>query len=124
TGEADELRRSKKKSSKKVKELERSVKELEDRIVSFEEDIKNYGAPSQLCKERDDSSAALEKLRKEFGDLLARSAKGVVAGFNEALALVEERHLELVLDRSVYKISSRGAPSSAVKTPPPAGGGV
>ncbi|MCI54944.1 hypothetical protein A2U01_0076194, partial [Trifolium medium] len=69
TGEIDGLRRSKKKSSKKVKELE-------GRIVSFEEDIKNYGAPSQLCKERDDSKVALEGLRKEFGELLARSVKG------------------------------------------------
>ncbi|MCH81635.1 hypothetical protein A2U01_0002426 [Trifolium medium] len=113
TNEANESRRSKKRSLG-------SVKELAERITSFEDDVKNYGAPFDLCKERNESKAAYEKLRKEFGNLLARSAKGIVAGFNQALELVEEKNPGLVLDRSVYKLSN--CPAS--KTPPPAGGGA
>ncbi|MCH97093.1 hypothetical protein A2U01_0018086, partial [Trifolium medium] len=120
TSEASELRRSKKNSSKKVKELENSVKELGDRVASFEGDVKNYGASSQLCKERDDSKVAYEKLKKEFGDLLVRSTKGIMAWFNQALALVEEKNPGLVLDRNVYNLSTR----PATKTPPPVGDGV
>ncbi|MCH80646.1 hypothetical protein A2U01_0001417, partial [Trifolium medium] len=127
TGEVSELQSFKKKSSKKIKGLEKDVKvaearaanmeALEGRVASFEEDIKKYGAPSQLCEERD-------KLKKDFGDVVVRSVRGITAGFEEALALVEEKNPGLTLDLSVYKMSALGAPGSAVKTPSSTGGGV
>ncbi|MCI46092.1 hypothetical protein A2U01_0067332, partial [Trifolium medium] len=73
--EVSELRSSKKKSSKKVKGLERAVRAaetraanveiLEGRVSSFEEDIRKYGAPSRVCEERD-------QLKKDFGDVVVR----------------------------------------------------